>query len=167
MATLIILTNSKSANIKSNINNINTNNNTIDSILDSVFCTKCDKCIEKFMKSIETNGLFKFYWQPKVFRRDFSVFTHESSKYRLTLSNKIHYRLIPYCSGRLISRTNINCVLNIYNKSDPEKSKDIVLYDLYFNSNEKTSIALRIESVKKYILQTFGIDLNCCNDVKD
>ena len=55
MATLIILTNSKSANIKSNINNINTNNNTIDSILDSVFCTKCDKCIEKFMKSIENH----------------------------------------------------------------------------------------------------------------
>lgn len=139
----------------------------IEDILDRTFCTTCPKCIAKFMEDISELGLFRFDWEPRRFRRGEAEFFYETSKYLLQL--KIVVRNTELRLVRHLFPTHFAglCYLKITNKLDRSKSKNITLFDLHCDSEDKTTKQSYIVMMKDYIEKTFGIDFTRWNEIVD
>ena len=137
----------------------------IEAILDRSFYTTCPDCIARFMADIAKLGLFKCYWEPKVFVRNKAEFFHETNKYYLKLTIAITDKEMRLANRQFGTHFAGLVTLKIENKYDSKKSKSVKLFDLHCDSLSKTLKNEYLDKMREYIDTTFGIDFKRWNEI--
>jgi hypothetical protein len=109
--------------------------------------------------------MFKYYWKPILFRRNIGKFEYESGRHILSIDVKIDP---GHKSKHYMSRYNMYCHLTIKTKKGHHcgpKIKILELFNFYCNYDNREKIENATNFLKKYLLDSFGIDLSKWDEV--